>query len=164
MYSVALFKLRERLLRDSFPSWPHWSYDAYFLEAQFALWVIHWLDPQSSGGLSVKTYALLLLNFGIITVVYYGKGGIARALFIVTAMECALWSAYQLATAIRNRRITTLIWILMSLTPCIVSLLRYNLVSMDRAAAKGLLKDTIKSNLPKIFMYLVAQVCQNSYM
>lgn len=129
MYSTAP---QERPLRNSSPVWPYWSYDAYFLGAQFALWLSHWVNPQSSQGLSVKTYALLLLNFGIITIVYYGEEGIIRALFLVVAMECALWTAYRLATTLRNQRSTILIWVLIPLAVSIVSLLRYNLAVMEQ--------------------------------
>lgn len=142
MYSVVPFESHERRLRDSSTLWPYWSYDVYYFGAQFVLWVTHWTDPQGFKSVSVQMFALLLPSIGVLTVAYHGRAGVKRALYIVVIMECALWAAYWLSTFCKQSPII-LFWVLVLSTLSIILFVPYNLVMMDKAAARRLPQERI---------------------
>ena len=84
---------------------------------------------------------MVLPVYGIVTVVYYGKAGLSRAVYLVLSMQVVLWTGYWLGSNIGDKPPEWLGWALLVCGPAIIVFCFYSLDVFNRLQRKRLPKD-----------------------
>ena len=113
------------------------SYDVSLLTIQLYLWTYIWATTQvDDGSISVKTWAMVLPVYGIVTVAYYGKAGLRRAVYLVVSMQVVLWTGHWLGSSIRDKPPRWLGWAVLVCGPAIIAFGFCGLAVFDRLEQK----------------------------
>lgn len=84
---------------------------------------------------------MVLPLYGIVTVGYYGKAGLRRAVYVVLSMQLVLWIGHWFGCSIGDEPPRWLVWAALLFVPAIIVFGLYSLTVFNRIETKRRPKD-----------------------